>query len=371
MRGAFGPAMAALTCAAALAACSIRPATPPPASCAHVQSNRQVRGQSLCEDVWSCDVPPGGVYDRLGIRRLAPCGNVMGPTVLYLPDRFMTSDIPTTDASDDVRLYLAQAGMQTWSLDYRSHFAQALPTDTPPDPGAFTFERYVSDVEWVLAFTQGVSPAKVVVSGFGDGATLAYALAARRPKEVSGVIAFDGTADKAPARGGPAFVESALPPLDWSAWSGLLRTTRLGPRNPSPVAGYVTAGQALGGLLFDAPSYGGNGGLSAAKLGSADPGVLADYLAVADRWWPTDATRGSIEAPDDSLPVLAFAAGRRGPEWVGRVRAAAEAFGGETTTIRELRGQGHLDVLLGHHALRSVYEPSRRWIEGLSRSGRQ
>jgi pimeloyl-ACP methyl ester carboxylesterase len=229
----------------------------------------------------------------------------------------------------------------------------------------------VSDVEWVLAFTQGVTRVKVVVSGFGDGAALAYALAARRPNEVSGVIAFDGTADGAAASGGPAFVESALPPLDWVAWSRLLRTTRLGPRNPSPIAGYVTAGQALSALLFDAPAYGGKGGMSAAKLGSADPGVLADYLAIGDRWWPADATRGSTSAPSDPLPVLAFAAGRRGPAWVGQVRAAAEAFGGETATVRELRGQGHLDILLGHRALRSVYEPSRRWIEAVSRSGRQ
>jgi hypothetical protein len=331
-----------------------------------VQSNRQVRGQTLCEDVWSCDVPPAGLHDRLGIRRLAPCGNIIGPTVLYLPDRHMTSAIPTTDARDDLRLYLAQAGMQTWSLDYRSHFAQALQDDAPTDPKLFTFERYVSDVEWVLAFARGVTRAPIVVSGFGDGATLAYALAARRRRAVRGIIAFDGTADGAPAGGGPAFVEGNPPPLDWAAWTRLLRTTRLGPRNPSPVAGYVTAGQALAGILFDAPAYGGNGGLSAAKLGRADPGVLADYLAIGDRWWPAEAAGGRTDPPREPLPVLAFAAGRRGPEWVSRVRASAEAFGGETVTFRELRGQGHLDVLLGSVSIRSVYEPTRRWIEAVS-----
>jgi pimeloyl-ACP methyl ester carboxylesterase len=371
MRGTFGPRAAALTCVAALAACSLRLATPPPASCAHVQSNRQVRGQTLCEDVWSCEVPPGGVHDRLGVRRVAPCGNVIGPIVLYLPDRHMTSAIPTTDARDDLRLYLAQAGMQTWSLDYRSHFAQTLPADAPADPEAFTFERYLNDVEWVLAFVRGATPARVVVSGFGDGAALAYALAARRPKDVHGLIAFDGVAGRAADDGAAGFVEGAPPPLEWSTWSHLLRTTRLGPRNPSPLPGYLTAGQALTSLLFDAPAYGGNGGLSAAKLGAADAGVLADYLSVGDRWWPTGAVPGSVDPPDEPLPVLAFAAGRRGPAWVARVRAAADAFGGETATTRELRGLGHLDVLLGAAALRSVFEPSRRWIGAISQPPRK
>ena len=370
MRGVLGHATAGLTCVVLLAACTVRPPAPPPASCAHVQSNRQVRGQTLCEDVWSCEVPPGDAHDRLGVRRLAPCGNLIGPVVLFLPDRHMTSAIATTDARDDLRLYLAQAGMQTWSLDYRSHFLQALPGDRPTDPDAFTFERYVRDVEWVLAFALGVTPQRIVVAGFGDGATLAYALAARRPAEIAGVVAFDGVADGEPAGDGAAFVEGGVSPLDWAAWRRLLRTTRLGPRNPSPLAGWVTAGQALAGLLFEAPAYGGDGGLSAAKLGAADPGVLADYLATGDRWWPAGAAAGASEPRDAPLPVLAFAAGRRGPDWAARVRAAAEAFGGEAAETLELPGLGHLDVLLGTNAARSVYEPSRRWIEGVVQTSR-
>ena len=81
------------------------------AACTHLGSGRTVRGVSLCEDVWTCERSPGGSYDRIALRRLAPCGNLIGPMALVLPDRHMSSETGQTEADADVRLYLAQAGV--------------------------------------------------------------------------------------------------------------------------------------------------------------------------------------------------------------------------------------------------------------------
>lgn len=40
-------------------------------TCTRVQAQRAVRGQMICEDVWTCVRPPGGPFDRVGLRRLA------------------------------------------------------------------------------------------------------------------------------------------------------------------------------------------------------------------------------------------------------------------------------------------------------------
>ena len=81
-----------------------------PSGCVRLQGEREVRGQTLCEDVFSCFRPPGGVVDRIGLRRLAPCGGATGPVVLYLPGMHMNGEISSTSANQDLRLYLAQAG---------------------------------------------------------------------------------------------------------------------------------------------------------------------------------------------------------------------------------------------------------------------
>ena len=67
------------------------PATP--SACVRLQSERQVRGETLCEDAFSCYLPPNGESDRIGLRRLAPCNGGGGPVVLYFPGMFMNGEI--------------------------------------------------------------------------------------------------------------------------------------------------------------------------------------------------------------------------------------------------------------------------------------
>ena len=62
-------------------------------TCTRLQSERAVRGQWLCETVWTCVRPPGGRFDRVGLRRIATCDAPSGPIVLYLPGMHMNGEI--------------------------------------------------------------------------------------------------------------------------------------------------------------------------------------------------------------------------------------------------------------------------------------
>lgn len=334
------------------------------ARCAHLQSTRAVRGVALCEDIWSCERPPGGALDRIGVRHLGACGSLLGPVVLLLPDRHMSSETGQVDADTDLRLYLAQAGVQAWSLDYRTHAAGLLEEDPVAAMKSWNVDTFVRDVDWAVAFIRGATPKPVTLIGIGDGATLAYAAVRSGIRGVGRIVAIDGALVPAPTvqAAGPA-IEARVGTLGWKEGEDLARAARFDARNPSPVPGFVTAGEALLDALHRAPGWGRPGGLANATLALADPEVLARYLASQDRWWPAAVAEHAVTGgPNEPLPVLAFAAGGRGTDWVQAVRTAATTFGGEHADVRVLGGQGHLDVILGRQAAPRVYEPIRRWL---------
>ncbi len=349
---------------AALAACRGPGLERERASCAHLQSGRQVRGVALCEDVWTCERPPGGAFDRIAVRRLAACGSLLGPVALVLPDRHMSSETGQTSAEADVRLYLAQDGVQTWSLDYRTHAAGLFGEDPTAATRGWRAETFIGDAAWAVAFARGVTPKPLALIGLGDGATLAYAAVRAGVPGVGGVVAVDGALEPAPpVDASSGLVEARVGHLDWETGERLVRFARLGARTPSPVPGFVTAGEALADALHRAPGWGAPGGLASATMALADPEIVARYLASQDRWWPAAVARERVDGkPRKPLPVLAFAAGARGPEWIDRVREGARTFGGDAADVRILGGQGHLDVLLGRQAAQRVYEPIRRWL---------
>ncbi|HLK11686.1 MAG TPA: hypothetical protein VKW76_09915 [Candidatus Binatia bacterium] len=360
-------AIAVLLLASGLAALGCRRPRPAPtaAPCTHVQATREVRGLALCEDVWTCARPPDGAFDRVGLRRIAACRGGTGPLVLYLPGMHMTGDVPTTDARADLRLYLAQAGIRTWAIDYRTH---AVPADaTPADLealGHWTAQLFADDVRWAMAFVRAAEPGPIVLAGFSFGGALAYRVAtAERP---AGLVVLDAAAGagRAPRGSGPA-LDVASGRLPWPARRELLAAVMVDPAAPSPLPGYPSAGAALADVLWTSPTFGGQGGLSAARDGASDPQLLARLLAGEDRWWPRAALDDAPPRPPRTpLPVLAFASTRLGPAWVERVRASARAWGGPGAEVRELPGYGHLDVLVGRNALRDVFEPVRAWLTG-------
>jgi len=354
-----------LLCGLALACRGPRTAPSSAATCTHVQSVREVRGLALCEDVWTCGRPPGGRFDRVGLRRLAACEGTLGPVLLYLPGMHMNAELPIVDPRYDLRLYLAQAGISAWGLDYRTHAvsADASPGDLAP-LGAWSAETFAEDALWAVRFVRSIDTGPLYLAGFSFGAGLAYRIAARPGERFAGLLILDGApgAGRGPAADGPV-IDVAGARLPFPERQRLLQRVIEQPGDPSPIAGFPTAADALADILYSAPSFGGNGGLSDAKHGVSDVQVLARLLLSYDRWWPRAAIDGNVpKGPSTPLAVLAFASTNMGPTWVERVRAAATGFGGPDASVRELPGHGHLDVLVGRNAARQVFEPARAWL---------
>jgi dienelactone hydrolase len=340
------------------------------ARCSHVQSERAVRGLSLCEDVWTCARPPGGPFDRVGLRRLAPCEGPPAPVVLYLPGMFMNAELPVADPRFDLRLYLAQAGVPAWGLDYRTH---AVPPEASPAELArvarWDADVFMADALWAAAFVRGVDPGPLHLAGFSFGAGLAYRVASRQPAAVAGLVVLDGFAGAgrqatSAAEEGPV-VDVGSSRLPWEQRKALLARVVADPDAPSPLPGFATAGDALAEILQTARSFGGDGGLANTRERVSDVVILARLLSSYDRWWPRAALDGDAPRPPGApLPVLAFASTRIGPAWTERVRESARAFGGDAAIVRELPRHGHLDVLVERNAARTVYEPVRAWVMG-------
>lgn len=333
------------------------------ARCGHVQSTRSVRGVTLCEDAWSCERPPAGPLDRVNLTRVAPCGDLTIPLVLHLPDRHH-GDERATDAREDLQLYLAQAGLRTWVLGYRTHTRTLGRTAGQAPAMDWDFDTFADDVEWAMGFIRGTEASRGIwLAATGDGATFAYEMADRGVPLLAGIVAVDGASTATPAPGGGSLVEAGFPGVAWETRAALLSAVTSAPRSPSPLPGYPSAAAALADLAFRDPTYGGNGGLSAARDGTADVRAVARYLRAADRWWPRRVLR--TRAPDGGgrpVPVLAFASGRRGAAWTDLVRASAETFGGAQAKVRVLPALGHVDLLVGRNAPHLVHEPARAFI---------
>ncbi len=354
---------------AMLSACGGPRVTAPPSSgCNRVQAVRQVRGVEICEDVWTCSRPPGGQWDRIGLHRFAACASPpRGPVVLFLPGAHMSGEVPFTEARSDVRLYLAVAGIRTWSLDYRTHMI--LPATTADELGAlagWTADLFRDDALWSADFIRGGDPGPLYLAGFSFGGTLAYRLAARARDRFTGLVILDAAGESAQpaAEGGGPAIDVGSSRLPWDVRNRLLRTVIANPRAPSPVAGYPTAGETLADILWTSRSFGGNGGLSAARDGVTDVRTVAQLLVSYDRWWPRAANSGAAPSPSGTLPVLAFSSGRLGPAWHERVAADARRFGGGGAVVKDLPGWGHLDVLVAKDAARQVFEPVRAFVSG-------
>jgi hypothetical protein len=331
----------------------------------HVQAVRELRGTNVCEDVWTCDRPPGGRFDRVGLHRLARCEEATGAVLLYLPGMHMNGGLPIAEPEHDLRVYLAAAGVRTWGLDYRTH---AVPPDASAAElqalGAWTAELFADDAAWAVAFVRGRDPGPLYLAGFSQGAALAYRLVARAPGTHAGLLVLDGAGDTGPARtsGAPA-VDVAGGRLSFDQRQRLLADVLADPARPSPLGDGTTAGAALAQILYSAPSFGGHGGLANTRDGFSDVRTLAALLRSYDRWWPRAALGQSAPRPPaGGLPVLAFASTNLGQLWIDRVRTSAEAFGGQEAIVHTLPGYGHLDVLVGRRAARDVFAPALAWL---------
>ena len=336
------------------------------APCRQVRAERLVEGTPLCEDAWTCERPPGGKFDNVGLHRLAPCdAPADAPVLLYLPGMHMNGELPMTEPRNDLRLFLAIRGVRTWGLDYRTHTVP--PTASPEELAtlaSWTTDVFRDDAAWAAAFVRSADGRLDHIAGFSHGAVIAFDLAARRVAPEATLIILDGAlpANREVQPGGPA-IDVAGGRLTYATRQALLNAVIADPDAPSPLAGYPSAGEALQKVLYAAQGFGGRGGLANTYDDVSDLRVLATLLRSYDRWWPRAAASGAAPgAPADPVPVLAFASGRIGPAWLERVRTSAVAFGKGRESVVELPDYGHLDVLVAREAAHDVFFPVFEWI---------
>ena len=265
----------------------------------------------------------------------------------------------------DLRRHLAASGIRVWSADYRTH---AVPADASPERlgvlAGWTLGVFAEDAEMLAAVARMIDPGPFFVSGFSYGAGLAYYLAAH-DHPMAGLVILDGVppAPRDHARAGDPAIDIGSSRLPFDARARLLAAVIDDPGGACPLPGFATAGDALAEIVHSARAFGGHGGLSGVKAGTTDVRALAALLATYDRWWPRAAAgTDTPTTPMRPVPVIAFAAGNMGSEWVARVRAGARTFGGDGAMVHELSGFGHVDVLIGRDAPRLVFEPVRRFV---------
>ncbi|MBI3301549.1 MAG: hypothetical protein HYZ72_05675 [Deltaproteobacteria bacterium] len=378
------------------------PAQAPPApssSWTLTAAERPVSGSTaLRETLWTVARPPYGQYDSIALRRVAAGAEGQGagarPVFLFLPGPHLHGEIIIPDERYDLRLYLANRGIETWTLDYRTHF---VPREQIYDSGfmqSWTVEAFVEDVATAAHLVREVSGTqKIFVGGFGHGAAFAMLYAARGGREdLLGLVLLDGYVLD-PPDADPLYRERSPTPnwfaddlesryMPYKRWMKILQDIIDDPSGPDflPMPVFDSRAEALAHFLYVNANFGGQGGLSNAKGGYADVAVLARILQHQDRYWPRVQNHGGFDfkrhlagAQFDyekalttmNVPILAFASGnidKAGILWAERIKYTAQATATTDVQYRLLENWGHLDVLFGAAAAQEVFQQTLQWI---------
>jgi pimeloyl-ACP methyl ester carboxylesterase len=255
----------------------------------------------------------------------------------------------------------------------------------------WTTEMFVEDVAAAAQFVRETSRAqKILVGGFGLGATFTYLYAARHWREdLLGLVILDGYVLDPP----DAFslYRERSPTPNWFAddlegrfmpYKRLMKILQDVIDDPSgpdflPAPVFNSRAEALAHFLYANANFGAQGGLSNAKGGYADISILARILRHQDRYWPRVQNHGGFEfhrhlakatfdyeraLHEINVPILAFTNGNVGPEWEERVEYSGRATAAKDVQYRVLLQWGHLDVLLGNYAAQEVFQPVSDWM---------
>ncbi len=358
---------------------------------------------TLSETVWTLSRAPFSPFDLIALRRIAPSqenrARQTGPPFLFLPGAHCHGEILFPSEQFDLRIYLATRGVETWTLDYRTHFVPREQIYDSAFMQAWTTEAFIDDV---LSAVQRVREAsgqqKVVLGGFGLGATFAVLAAAKVAGEgIAGLVLLDGYVLDLPDED-PLYRERTPTPnwfaddleghfLPYKRWIKILQDVIDDPAGPDflPVPVFDNRAQALAHFLYVNANFGGRGGLSNAQNGKADIVRLARFLQHQDRYWPRVQNHGGFSLSRHlansqfdyekalralRLPLLAFASDgmdEGGIHWSERVQFTARATASAQVQLRLLHDWGYLDVLMGSAAMPEVYNPIADWILQQSR----
>ncbi len=108
---------------------------------------------------WTFEATVGkSPFDKIALHRVAKGPtphrmNVIYPVVLYLPGTNMNGEVALEDPRYSIQVYLAEQGVDVWSMDYRTHF---IPPETPQSDLAelagWTNDLFESDVDAAAKF---------------------------------------------------------------------------------------------------------------------------------------------------------------------------------------------------------------------------
>ena len=327
---------------------------------------------------WSFQATVGtSPFDKIALHRVAK-----GPqppahpaaVVLYLPGTNMNGEIWLDDPRYAIQIYLAEHGVDVWSMDYRTHF---IPPETAQSDLAelagWTNGLFESDIDAAAKFVSGKSGrSKIFVAGFSRGVEFAYLYAAMHPSHVAGIIAIDGFIPTHPMRTaapepGNYADDVGGKHLTYDKRRTLMQMVIDNPDQPAPIPKYKTARENLEHVMYDAAP--GNGAFANMPAGHSDPVVLAKLLITYDRYWPavqdgenpfTPELLASLKA--SKIPVIAFASTNFGAGWPGQVEVSSKSTGAPDPSFTRFDGWGHLDVLAGTKSEQEVFAPTAAWI---------
>ena len=318
-------------------------------------------------------------FDKIALHRLAK-----GPTpsvnpdavVLYLPGTNMNGETALDDPHNSFQVYLAEQGIDVWSMDYRTHFIPPMTPDSDlSELGGWTNALFESDIDAAAKFVSEKSGrSRIFVAGFSRGVEFAYLFAATHyPERVAGIIAIDGFIPTHPMRPSPVTPNHYADDvggkhLTYEKRYKLMQMVIENPDQPAPIPKYKTARENLEHVIYDAAP--GNGAFANPQAGHSDAVVLAKLLIKYDRYWPavqdtenpfTPALLASLKA--SKIPVIAFASTNFGADWPDKVETSAKSTTAPDPSFTKLDGWGHLDVLAGTKSESQVFAPTAAWIK--------
>jgi pimeloyl-ACP methyl ester carboxylesterase len=317
-------------------------------------------------------------FDKIALHRVAKGPNPPAhpeAVVLYLPGTNMNGEVALDDPRYSFQVYLAEQGVDVWSMDYRTHF---IPPETPQNDlselAGWTNDLFESDINAAAAFiSEKTGRGRIFVAGFSRGVEFAYLYAAMHPDRVAGIIALDGFIPSHPMRieqgtPGQYAVDVGGKHLTYDKRYKLMQMVIENPDQPAPIPKYKTARENLEHVMYDAAP--GNGAFANMPGGFSDAVVLAKLLIAFDRYWPavqdgenpfTPQLLASLKA--SKTPVIAFASTNFGANWPVQVEAASKSTGAPDPSFTKFDNWGHLDVLAGTKSESLVFAPTAAWIK--------
>jgi pimeloyl-ACP methyl ester carboxylesterase len=317
-------------------------------------------------------------FDKIALHRVAKGPNPPAhpeAVVLYLPGTNMNGEVALDDPRYSFQVYLAEQGVDVWSMDYRTHF---IPPETQQSDlselAGWTNDLFESDIDAAAKFVAEITGrSRIFVAGFSRGVEFAYLYAAMHPDRVAGIIALDGFIPSHPMRieqgtPGQYAVDVGGKHLTYDKRYKLMQMVIENPDQPAPIPRYKTARENLEHVMYDAAP--GNGAFANMPGGFSDAVVLAKLLIAFDRYWPavqdgenpfTPQLLASLKA--SKIPVIAFASTNFGANWPVQVEAASKSTGAPDPSFTKFDNWGHLDVLAGTKSESLVFAPTAAWIK--------